>query len=241
MDLNRALKVTEIFLLIATLMLGILWIRNKQGNYEPWIVTCGAVLGILEIARRKYLSKKESDDTALLNETVKLGLQTGSSFVSQKAGDRAIQIGGSVIDSIIEVSTEGVSERQFNRAQSDIFNNEGRKRVRAFGERMAQEGVWDWWPLGQAIEYYVDSIKRDPQNQHPWINLAYVYHLIGKRQKALECINKALELATPGPNYPGTHYKKVREAIDTDSYLTGGRVNRPPIPDWFRNNYAQYL
>jgi hypothetical protein len=161
--------------------------------------------------------------------------------VTQQARDNVIQIGGSVSGSSIQITTAGVSEQQFSRAQSDFFNNEGRIRVRAFGERMAQEGVWDWWPLGQAIEYYVESIKHDPQNQHPWINLAYVYHLIGKRQKVLECINKALELAMPGPNYPGNHYKLVREAIDTGSYLSGGKVERPSIPDWFRKNWGQYL
>jgi tetratricopeptide (TPR) repeat protein len=178
---------------------------------------------------------------ALIKELNRAGSPVSSSVVSQRARDNAIQIGGSVSNSIIAVITQGISSHQFNRAQSDYYNNEGRKRIRAFGERMVREQNWDWWALAQAIEYYITSIRHDPQNQHAWINMAYVYHLIGEKKKALECLNKALDLAEPGPNYPGDHYTQVKEAVDTGSYLSGGQVNPPRMSDWFRDRYRQYL
>jgi tetratricopeptide (TPR) repeat protein len=153
-------------------------------------------------------------------------------------------VGGNVIggsQNIVTIITEGIGERQFSRAQSDSCNERGRDRIRKYGEEMARHGVWDWHPLGQAMEYYVDAIKHDPQNQHPWINLAYVYHLIGARQKALECLARAFELATPGPNHPGRHYKRVEAAVGRGSYLSGGRVARPETPDWFREAYERFL
>ncbi len=178
---------------------------------------------------------------ALLDELNRLGISSGSSTVVQQAGDNVIQIAGPVSGSTISLITEGITGQEFNRARSDDCNDKGRERIRAFGERMVRSQEWDWHPLGQAIEYYVDAIKHDPRNQHAWTNLAYVYHLIGQRHNALECLAKALELATPGPNYPGGHYKQVKAAVDSHSYLSGGRVSTPSMPDWFRDRYARYL
>ncbi|MBE0690023.1 MAG: TIR domain-containing protein [Anaerolineae bacterium] len=168
--------------------------------------------------------------------------------IPTEAGDYSINVqgsvGGSVISgsgNIVTIITEGITRSAFDRAQSDSWNNEGRKQVRQFGVGGGFNHPQAWWLLGHALEYYVDAIKHDPTNQHAWINIAYVYHVIGMKQRAAECIDKALELATPGPNHPGNHYREVKSAIDRHSYLTGGRVNPPPMPDWFREKYKRYL
>ena len=92
-------------------------------------------------------------------------------------------IGGS--RNIVTIITEGVSKHEFDRAQSNDYVERGRERIRAYAERITRNGEWDWNPLGHAIEYYVDAISYDPQNQHAWINLAYLYHIIGDRNSAL--------------------------------------------------------
>ena len=44
----------EIAAFIATAVLAILWIRDPNGNYEPWTILCGLVVGITETFRRLY-------------------------------------------------------------------------------------------------------------------------------------------------------------------------------------------
>lgn len=178
---------------------------------------------------------------SLFDELNDLEVHSGGSSISQQASGTAIQIGGQVTRSIVAIITEGIDRSEFSHARSEDYNERGRQRVRAYGERMARNREWDWHALGQAIEYYVDAVRYDSQNQHPWINLAYVYHLIGMRRKALECLDRALELATPGPNYPGRHYKQVKAAVESNSYISGGTVTRPTIPDWFRERYERFL
>ncbi|MBN1563064.1 MAG: tetratricopeptide repeat protein [Anaerolineae bacterium] len=151
-----------------------------------------------------------------------------------------VNVGGKE-NNVVTYITQGITNEKFDRAQSDTWNDKGREKIREFGVGGGFRNSQAWWLLGQGMEYYLDAIKRDPTNQHPWINLAYVYHVIGKRQKALECINKALELATPGPNYPGNHYKRVKTSIDTNSYDSGGKVVPQNIPEWFQDKWGQYL
>ena len=125
-------------------------------------------------------------------------------------------------------------------AQSQFYLDRGRERERTFAETLTRQDLWDWNPLGHAIEYYVTAIEYNPQNQHAWINLAYVFHLIGRLQEARKYLQKALELATPGPNYPGRHYKRVKKAIDNNTFLSGNPVRyRPPIPDQLREQLRQ--
>lgn len=59
MRATRVLLVVEILLLIATLVLAVLWIRQPEGNFEPFTVLCGALLAVLEVVRRK-LDRTES-------------------------------------------------------------------------------------------------------------------------------------------------------------------------------------
>lgn len=51
--------VIEIVLLLVTLVLGVMWVFNPSGNYEPSIVLCGAILAVLELVRRQ--SKKQHE------------------------------------------------------------------------------------------------------------------------------------------------------------------------------------
>jgi tetratricopeptide (TPR) repeat protein len=142
---------------------------------------------------------------------------------------------------IVNTILEGIRKPEFYRARSENYNELGRDRIQAWEEGTNRNGEWDWQPLGQAIEYYIDAITYDPNSQHPWTNLAYTYYVIGEKQKALECLQKAFELAEPGPNHPGHHYKQVETAINSNTGLYGGPINRPPMPDWFRKKYAQFL
>ncbi len=51
--------IIEICALVITLILGVLWINNPEGNYEPYTVLCGCVAGIIEVCRR--FQKPNSD------------------------------------------------------------------------------------------------------------------------------------------------------------------------------------
>ena len=130
------------------------------------------------------------------------------------------------------------NESSLNRFRSDYYNQMGREAIRAWASRMAKDGTWDWNVLDQAIGYFSEAIKQDTEFQHPWINLAYVFHLIGKKNRAIKCLEKAKELAPRGANYPGRHYTQVEAAIRTDSKLTStSELQRPVIPTWLQNKY----
>ncbi|MCX6030659.1 MAG: tetratricopeptide repeat protein [Chloroflexi bacterium] len=168
---------------------------------------------------------------------------------THKPANQSIEIGGSVNNGTVILGSKNivitilnsVDRKALDQDRSITYKEMGRAKVQEWGEQMTHQGEWNWHLLGQAIEYYLDSIKYDPTHQHAWTNLAYAYHLIGERQKARECLQKSLDLATPGPNHPGGNYKRVKAAIDQDAYLTGGRVERPPMPDWFRAKYQRFL
>lgn len=127
-----------------------------------------------------------------------------------------------------------------SREQSVYYKERGREEVREWGKKAAR-GEWGWHNLGNALEDYLDAIRYDPQHQHPWTNIAYVYHLIGERDLAELCMERSYSLAGPGPNHPGRNYKNVRAAIDNNVSLTGYTFHRPEAPDWFRKKYADFL
>lgn len=134
-----------------------------------------------------------------------------------------------------------VDKEALNKDRSVQYKEQGRSKVQAWGERSSRTGEWDWHLLGQAIEYYVDAIKYDPTHQHPWTNLAYVFHLAGVHHRANQCMKKSFQLAASGPNHPGRNYKNVKRAIENDSNLSGGRLQRPELPKWFRDKYGKFL
>ena len=161
---------------------------------------------------------------------------------------QTIHIAGSVtargnvsITNIVNDLKAAVSKKEFDRFQSEVKKDQGREKVQQWGKALSSGGVWNWHLLGQAIEHYADAIKCDPTHQHPWTNLGFVLHLIGTKQNARACLEESRRLASPGSNYPGNNYKQVAQAVKNDSYLTGGTVQRPPIPDWFRAKYSNYF
>ncbi len=56
---------------------------------------------------------------------------------------------------------------KFDRTQSEFFTVKGREEVQRWGRKLAQ-GIWDWHPLGIAVEHYMDAIRCDPTHQHPY-------------------------------------------------------------------------
>lgn len=67
-NISRIVGIVEKFLLAATVWFAVLWIRNPQGNYEPWTVIFGALLAIIKLARRKYLTQQPGPKLQRLNE-----------------------------------------------------------------------------------------------------------------------------------------------------------------------------
>ncbi len=56
----------EIVAFIATAVLAVLWIREPNGNYEPWTVICGVVATVIELLRR-IRGRKPSETTRIKN------------------------------------------------------------------------------------------------------------------------------------------------------------------------------
>ncbi|MBI1928892.1 toll/interleukin-1 receptor domain-containing protein [Candidatus Poribacteria bacterium] len=140
----------------------------------------------------------------------------------------------------VTMTLGGIGKAALNQAQSALYNEIGRAKVQEWGAKMSR-GEWNWDLLGQALKYYIDSIKYAPEYQNPWTDLAYVCHLIGEMQRARDCLQKSYELASPGPYHPGRHYKYVKSALDGNSTLSGSRLNRSPMPDWFRQKSQRLL
>ncbi len=141
---------------------------------------------------------------------------------------------------IVEILND-VDKKTIDKDRSISYKEKGRSKIQAWGTQMSKRGVWNWRLLGQALEYLIDSIKFDIEHQYAWTNLAYVYYLIGDFDKSKYCLKKSFDLASPGPNHPGRTYKKVKAAIDNNTYLTGGKITRPEIPEWFSKDYDLYL
>ncbi|HLK56820.1 MAG TPA: effector-associated domain EAD1-containing protein [Chthonomonadaceae bacterium] len=128
-------------------------------------------------------------------------------------------------------------------------NERGRERIQRWGEELSNEDSWNWNLLGQAIGYYLSAIRWSRRHQQPWTNLAYVFHLIGYRERALECLAQSYRLATPGPWHPGRNHSVVATAIENDEYLSRETVSRPPIPAEierlylknYRDEYREYV
>jgi hypothetical protein len=142
---------------------------------------------------------------------------------------------GNMVTTIVR----GVGQREFSRGESDRYKDLGRAKVQLWGERLDRERQWDWDLLGHAIDDYVDAIRRDPENQHPWTNLAYVLYLVGETERAHQCLERSFTLAGPGPNNPGNNYKQVKRAIDSGAYLSGGKLQRPALPPRFWEKHGR--
>ncbi len=127
-----------------------------------------------------------------------------------------------------------------SRERSEYYKERAREQVREWG-RNASQGRWDWNSLGNALEDLLDAIRYDPENQHAWTNLGYLYYLLDKRELARKCLDRSFALARPGPNHPGRNYKNVKRAIDTDLSLSGMPISRQTRPDWFEEKYTDFL
>lgn len=60
MRINKFLSL-EIVLLITAIVLGVFWIQNPSGNYEPYLAVIGLIMAALEILRRKSRETNKDD------------------------------------------------------------------------------------------------------------------------------------------------------------------------------------
>lgn len=112
-------------------------------------------------------------------------------------------------------------------------------KVRAWGANLKQG--WDWHPLGHALQAAHDATDCDPCYQRPWTQLAYIYHLIGRRELAEKCLKKSYSLATPGSNFPGDYYREVDGYIKSHyPFNAVGGLQREPCPPWFQSKYQRF-
>jgi hypothetical protein len=90
------LIVIEVCAIVATAVLGYLWIQQPAGNYEPWTVICGVTLTVIELVRRTRdkdsHSPKRSRTSRLLHWIEENGAEKPLSTVLPKALDLAQQI-----------------------------------------------------------------------------------------------------------------------------------------------------
>jgi len=121
------------------------------------------------------------------------------------------------------------------------YKERGRDQVITWAREYANDKTWNWHCLGRALEYYLDAIKYWPRHQHPWTNIAYVYHLIGKATLAEWCLARSIELAEPGRNHPGRNCKQVMQALNNGATVYSKRLMRKKMPEWFRKKNADLL
>ncbi len=196
---------------------------------------------VFDLAPRAKQGPPPSDGPA----TPDVGIrgQPGSGLDHQNAvtihgvvtGQTVTIVSGNNVTTIVH----GIDKAEFNRAESDRYKDLGRAKIQLWGERLNRERRWEWDLLGHAIDHYVDAIRRDPDNQHAWTNLAYALHLVGETEKAYQCLERSFHLAKPGPNHPGNNYKQVKQAIDNKAYVSGGTVKRPVLPSWFWEKHGR--
>ncbi|VFM98938.1 MAG: hypothetical protein BECKG1743D_GA0114223_103451 [Candidatus Kentron sp. G] len=155
----------------------------------------------------------------------------------EKGWDSTKMVVGVGSSSVVSAILSGVTESQFSSVERERYQEEGRMHVRQWDIAFSR-GEWDWNLLRQAVECYVKAIGYDSNDQHSWTNLAFVYHLIGDKDKALQCLGKSHDLAGSSPYGPGRDYQQVEMAVKGGATLLGEKLNRPPIPALFRDEIA---
>jgi hypothetical protein len=140
----------------------------------------------------------------------------------------------------ISAVQDNTKARKPSRERSHRLNEEARERVQDWGKRMSAFGRWDWEPLFVATERYVAAILQDPTFQHPWTNLAYVFHLFGKKDAATTYLSRSRSIASD-INDPGSNFRNVAQAIQRDAYLSGGSVRRPSLDSASRERLEKLL
>lgn len=138
------------------------------------------------------------------------------------------------VSSVVSAILSGVTESQFSSVERERYQEAGRMHVRQWDIAFSR-GEWDWNLLRQAIECYVKAIGYDPDDQSSWTNLAFVYHLVGDKDKALQCLGKSHDLAGFSPYGPGRDYQQVEMAVKGNTTLLGEKLDRPPIPASFQD------
>lgn len=54
--INRLFLILELLLLLATLALAGVWIRNPAGNFEPYTIVFGVLIAVIDVVRRSLKS-----------------------------------------------------------------------------------------------------------------------------------------------------------------------------------------
>lgn len=97
MKYNKVFLTIELLIIGAILVLGVLWARNPQGNYEPFItIISGVILAVLEITRRILEARARSTSTKpnqpMRQRTTKETKSAQGNIYEVKAGNNASQI-----------------------------------------------------------------------------------------------------------------------------------------------------
>jgi len=117
------LIVIEVCAIVATAVLGYLWVQQPTGNYEPWTVICGVTLTIVELIRRKRdkvsHSPKHSRTSRLLHWIEENGVEKPLSQVLPKALDLALLRRGLMLFGIR--SEVEIGKTQYNGSSGQRF------------------------------------------------------------------------------------------------------------------------
>ncbi|MBT8421250.1 MAG: hypothetical protein KJO08_10375 [Gammaproteobacteria bacterium] len=169
-------------------------------------------------AERELAMDEPGDTTAALDETA-----------------MAVNMGG-----VVSALLSGVTKSGFDRVAGESYKQEGMAYIRQWDIAFSRQ-EWNWDLLIRAIECYVNAIRCAPEDQHSWINLAFVYHLVGDQDKALQCLEKSNNIARPGSYGFGRDYQQVDRSVKSNTTLFGEKLDRPPLPTRFQDRYEKLL
>nr|VFK03382.1 MAG: Tetratricopeptide repeat-containing protein [Candidatus Kentron sp. H]VFK03665.1 MAG: Tetratricopeptide repeat-containing protein [Candidatus Kentron sp. H]VFK06438.1 MAG: Tetratricopeptide repeat-containing protein [Candidatus Kentron sp. H] len=140
------------------------------------------------------------------------------------------------VTNVVSTILSGAVKSEFDSVRSESYKEKGREHIHQW-DIVFSRGEWNWDLLNQALECYVSAIRCNFDDQHAWVNLAFVYHLIGDKDKALECLEKSNTLACPGLYEPHRGYQQVERAINGNATLLGEKLDRPSVPAQFQDRY----
>nr|VFJ48258.1 MAG: Tetratricopeptide repeat-containing protein [Candidatus Kentron sp. DK] len=161
----------------------------------------------------------------------------GDDNAAEKTPNKAVTPMGSVVSKILlGVDASGRPDSE----KSESYKEEARMRVNQWDTDFGR-GEWNWDSLIQATECYVQAIRHAPGDPYSWINLAFVYHLFGDKDKALQCLDKSNTLDELDSDGAGRDYRQVEKAVKNNTALFGEKLARPAVPARFRDRQEKLL
>jgi len=128
-----------------------------------------------------------------------------------------------------------------DQSNREIQLDRAKVKIQQWEEHLVRENEWNWHILGTALQIAYKTTEEAPNYQQAWTTLADIYHRIGKRELAEQCLKKSEALINSVSDTSVRAHKEVQINIDTGyPFNKEGGLQRQLPPLWFEEKYQSY-